>query len=71
MTFESKLAEQGFEKFGKVGDSFNPEIHEGVGLVDTAEEVNKDKIAQVVMSGYNYNGKLFRAAKVKVYDIKN
>ena len=69
MTFESKLAEQGFEKFGKVGDVFNPEIHEGLGIVDVTEgrDDDKNKISQLIMSGYNYKGQLFRAAKVKVW----
>jgi molecular chaperone GrpE len=72
-TFENKLAEQGFEKFGAEGEVFNPEIHEGLGLVVLSEEemktknIKPDTIAQIIMSGYKYKGQIFRAAKVKVY----
>lgn len=74
--FENKLGEQGFEKFGKEGDDFNPEIHEGLGLVEASEEEMKtknlkpDTIAQIIMSGYKYNGQVIRPAKVKVYLVK-
>ncbi len=92
MTFESKLSEQGFEKFGKVGDVYNPELHEALGVEtktsdtktpDTKtpsdqstktppspllnQEGGEAQIAQIIMSGYNYKGQLFRAAKVKVW----
>ena len=84
MTFESKLAEQGFEKFGKVGETYNPELHEALATLDissedqnvvalknstqnNSSEIKSDSIAQIIMSGYNYQGKLFRAAKVKVW----
>ncbi len=66
-TFESKLSEQGFEKYGKVGDDFDAQIHEGLGVMDTDDEKNKNKISQIIMSGYKYKGSLFRAAKVKVW----
>ena len=44
-TFENKLGEQGFEKFGLEGDVFNPELHEGLGLVEISEEEMKTKNA--------------------------
>ena len=73
MTFESKLAEQGFEKFGKVGETYNPELHEALATETALENTTKiegqksDTISQIIMSGYNHQGKLFRAAKVKVW----
>ena len=85
-TFESKLKDQGFEKFGKEGDDFNPELHEGLGLVEITEEeaktinlenketnkseIKADTIAQVIMSGYKYNNQVIRPAKVKVYSVE-
>ncbi len=83
-TFENKLKEQGFEKFGAVGDSFDPNIHEGLGAVSLDSNMSEDDknkksadakamadkentIAQLIMSGYKYNGKVIRPAKVKVY----
>ncbi len=70
-TFENKLLEQGFEKFGSEGETFNPEIHEGLGTTKIEDEVEvsrkENTISQVIMSGYKYKGQIFRAAKVKVY----
>ncbi len=68
-TFEAKLAEQGFEKFGSVGDTFDPNLHEGLGAIpiSSAEGHVVDTIAQVIMSGYKYKGQLFRPAKVKIW----
>lgn len=75
-TFENKLGEQGFEKFGLEGEVFNPELHEGLGLIEVSEEemttknIKLDTIAQVIMSGYKYNNQVIRPAKVKVYAVK-
>ncbi len=69
-TFGNKLSEQGFEKFGAEGEVFNPELHEGLGLVETENIDQENKIAQVIMSGYKYNGVVIRPAKVKVYGLK-
>lgn len=73
-TFEDKLKDQGFEKFGAIGDVFDPNIHEGLGTtpIDQSAVANamsdkENTIAQVIMSGYKYKGKVIRAAKVKVY----
>ncbi len=76
-TFENKLSEQGFEKFGAEGEVFNPELHEGLGLVELSEEemttknIKSNTIAQIIMSGYRYNGQVIRPAKVKVWSVKN
>ena len=70
-TFESKLAEQGFEKIGTVGDTFDPNLHEGLGtmpIVD-GDGHSPDTVAAVIMSGYKYKGQIFRPAKVKVWTL--
>ncbi len=70
-TFENKLAEQGFEKFGAVGEEYSPELHEALGVLEAKTDEdkikNQNKIAQIIMSGYMYKAVLFRAAKVKVW----
>jgi molecular chaperone GrpE len=71
-TFENKLKDQGFDKFGSSGEAFNPELHEGLGISELNELEEKagakeNTVSQVIMSGYNYKGKLFRPAKVKVW----
>lgn len=67
--FENKLKEQGFEKYGNVGDEFDPNLHEGLGAVDTDDKNLDHKIAQVIMSGYKYKGDVWRPAKVKAYKL--
>ncbi|MDQ5957652.1 MAG: molecular chaperone GrpE [Patescibacteria group bacterium] len=69
-SFENKLKEQGFEKFGKVGDEFDPNLHEGLEVIDTDDKSLDNKIAQVIMSGYKYKDNVWRAAKVKAYKLK-
>lgn len=70
-TFENKIVEKGFEKLNvKEGDNFDPNIHEALGMIDTEDDNKENKIAQIIMSGYNFKGTLFRPAKVKVYKKK-
>jgi molecular chaperone GrpE len=45
----------------KVGDKFNPEIHEAVG-----GDGEKQIVKQVLQKGYRLNGRVIRAAKVEV-----
>ncbi|MDP1845515.1 MAG: nucleotide exchange factor GrpE [Candidatus Moranbacteria bacterium] len=45
----------------KVGDKFNPEIHEAVG-----GDGKKQKITKIVQKGYRLNGRIVRAARVEV-----
>lgn len=73
-TFENKLKDHGFEKFGNIGEVFDPNVHEGLGVIDLSEantgenlEYKDGKIAQIITSGYKYKGEVWRAAKVKVW----
>ena len=45
----------------KVGDKFDPEIHEAVG-----GDGKKQKVEKVIQKGYKLNGRILRAAKVEV-----
>jgi hypothetical protein len=79
--FKNKLSERGIEKFGNVGDEYDANLYEAVENIEVPQAseggVNPDdqnknhKVAQVIASGYKYNGKLLRAAKVKVWVLKN
>ena len=57
------LKSQGIEEVQTIGKPFNPEVHEAVGEVE-GKEVGF--VAEEVEKGYTMNGKLLRAAKVKV-----
>ena len=45
----------------KIGDKFNPEIHEAVG-----GDGEKQKMKKVIQKGYKLNGRILRAARVEV-----
>jgi len=61
----SELAKIGVEKIAvKVGDEFNPELHEAV-LVEDGKG-DKEIVAEVMRPGYNYDGRVLRHVVVKV-----
>ena len=53
------------ESFGKVGDDFDPNMHNAIGMVDN-EELGSDKIAAVFQTGYKIGDKIIRHAMVQV-----
>jgi len=68
---EDILKKAGVEKIEvKVGDAFNPTLHEAVETVPPTKNQSMDiaspYIAEIVEMGYNLHGKLLRPAKVKV-----
>ena len=65
-----KLFSKAFEKAGVVelnplGEPFNPEFHEAMAMVPSAEQP-ANTVAQVVQRGYQLNGRLLRPARVIV-----
>ena len=57
------LEKNGVVAVGQVGDPFNPDIHEAVGIFPDAE---KDVIGQVLQKGYTLNERRLRPAMVMV-----
>ncbi len=57
------LEKNGVVSVGAVGDAFNPDIHEAVGIFPDAE---KDVIGQVLQKGYTLNERTLRPAMVLV-----
>lgn len=55
----------GFERYGKQGDEFDPNIHEAV-MATPSADVDVETVHQVVQSGYKTGDKVIRAAKVIV-----
>lgn len=55
----------------KIGDSFDPNLHQPVENVTTEEKENDHKIAQVIQTGYSVNGKVIRPTRVNVWTIDN
>lgn len=62
---EETLAKQGLERFGEVGEPFNPQVHEAV-LQQPTSEVEPDSISLVLRNGYKVKDRLVRTAQVAV-----
>ena len=58
------LKQHGLEEIKSVGEKFNPEWHEAVEQVESGGE--KGVVVEEVQKGYMLDGKVIRAAKVKV-----
>lgn len=53
------------ESYGKVGDAFDPNIHNAISMVDS-EELESNCIAAVFQTGYKIGDKIIRHAMVQV-----
>ena len=62
---EELLGKQGLERFGEVGDAFDPNIHEAV-LQQPTDEVAEDHVSMVLRYGYRVNDRVVRTAQVAV-----
>ena len=64
---EKVLSDNGVEEVKtKIGDKFNPEIHEAVKDTEAGEKELKNKVSKVVLKGYELSGRVIRAARVIV-----
>ncbi len=61
---ESELKTTGLEKYGAVGDVFNPEIHDAVSMVEG--DGDTEVIVGVAQTGYMLDGLVIRHAVVQV-----
>jgi len=62
---ENLLKTRGIEEIKSVGEKFNPELHESVEEVESSDK-KEGVIVEEVQKGYKLNGKVIRAARVKV-----
>ena len=62
---EETLTKQGMERFGEVGEAFDPQIHEAV-LQQPTDEVEPDHISMVLRYGYRVKDRVVRTAQVAV-----
>ncbi len=63
--FEGISANLGIVEIAKVGDTFNPELHEAVMHIED-ESLGENVIAQVLQKGYKIGDTVIRAAMVQV-----
>lgn len=59
------LRNEGLEEIGSVGEDFDPFKHEAVAQVEN-DDLEKNKIAEVVQKGYSFKSKVIRPSKVVV-----
>ena len=64
---ESTVHRLGLKPFGQPGDEFDPTRHEAIAHEHSAE-VDKSTCVTVYQPGYEFNGKIIRAAIVSVAD---
>ena len=58
------LEREGVVQFGKVGDTFDPNLHESMEAVNVATHEENDKIVKVLQSGYRMHDMILRPARV-------
>ncbi|MCX6757941.1 MAG: nucleotide exchange factor GrpE [Candidatus Nomurabacteria bacterium] len=66
----SVFEEYGVQAIGKVGEKFNPELHQSVEHVVTDDQSKDDTIAIVLQKGYKLKDKVLRPARVNVFGFK-
>ena len=63
--FIKKLDVKGVKPFGKVGDNFDPELHEALTTTNDSK-IDDNSIVEIYESGYKYKDLIIRHAKVVV-----
>ena len=59
------LEKNGVEEIGKVGEEFNPEVHDAISIQET-EDANSGEIISVFRKGYKIKDRIIRHAMVIV-----
>jgi molecular chaperone GrpE len=60
------LEKEGVTQHGKVGDEFDPHLHESMETVPVTNEAEHDKIVKVLQNGYRMHDTNLRPARVHV-----
>jgi molecular chaperone GrpE len=65
------LAEYGVEPLPvKIGDAFDPNIHQPIDSIETEDSSQDHTVASVVQAGYKIGQKILRPARVNVFGFK-
>lgn len=62
---ETSLARFGWERFGTVGETFDPKVHEAL-MHAHADDVTEPTVVQVLQPGHRVGDRIVRAARVAV-----
>lgn len=63
---EAAFAQHGVERFGSVGEPFNPTLHEAIAHVPPSGDIVDGHVAAVVRSGWKMGDSVLRPAQVSV-----
>lgn len=63
----SVLEKEGVTQFGKIGDTFDPKLHESIEIITLDDEPKNDTIAKILQNGYMMHGSVLRPSRVHVY----
>ncbi|MGL4979254.1 MAG: nucleotide exchange factor GrpE [Plesiomonas sp.] len=61
----SAMNKFGVEAVGEIGSAFNPDVHQAMGMVESAE-YPANHLVMVMQKGYTLNGRLIRPAMVMI-----
>jgi len=62
--------EYGVKPLGEVGESFDPNIHQSIDVVETNKKELEHTVANVIQKGYKLGERVIRAARVNVYEYR-
>jgi len=60
------LESEGLKKFGKMGDSFDPTLHQSIEAIPVSDKIQDSTVVAVLQSGYMLHEKVIRPARVNV-----
>jgi len=63
--------EYGVKEIGKVGEVFDPNIHQPIDMMPTDKKEQDHKVAEVIQRGYKLGERVIRPAGVNVYEFKS
>jgi molecular chaperone GrpE len=62
--FRTVLEGEGVKQFGKIGDMFDPALHESMEHVKVEKESENDVLVKILQNGYKMNDMILRPARV-------
>lgn len=68
--FIQALADNKVSIVGKLGDKFDPMLHESVESIVTSDESKDHTIESIIQSGYKMGERIIRPARVKIFSLK-
>jgi molecular chaperone GrpE len=62
--------EYGVKAIGEIGETFDPNIHQSIDVVETDKKELEHTVANVIQKGYKLGERVIRPARVNVYEYK-